>query len=130
MRLSLFPERYGIARLAPDRAVPARVWQSRFLSITRTGTELSLVCEAHLLDEQAPARTGWRCLEVQGPLDFSLVGVLWSLTDPLARVGVSVFAVSTYDTDYLLVQEAQVDQAVAALREAGHAVEPEEGWMP
>jgi hypothetical protein len=65
---------------------------------------------------------GWRCLEVEGPLEFTQVGILASLTQPLAEAGVSIFALSTYDTDYLLVKEAQFESAIAALQAVGHCV--------
>ncbi|MBU6243777.1 MAG: ACT domain-containing protein [Actinomycetales bacterium] len=90
--------------------------------MTRTAAEVSVVCA--LQDAPAGARTepGWRALEVAGPLAFSLVGILASLTQPLAAAGVSVFAISTFDTDYVLIRAGALAAAIDALREAGHDV--------
>jgi len=120
--LLLLPETYAVCRLEKD--APAPDWGTRglFFSVTRTEEELSVVCA----DAQVPGgvkREGaWRVLKVEGPLDFSLTGVLASLTVPLAREGISVFALSTYDTDYLLVKKEQLEKAVQALRGEGYAI--------
>lgn len=122
MNLCRLPGRFGIFRLPPQAEPPAPVWRSRFLSLTRTAEELSIVCEQHLLPDVAPASGPWSCFQVEGPLAFSLTGVLASLTEPLARADVSVFAVSTYDTDYLLIRTPQAGRAAQLWRAAGHAV--------
>jgi hypothetical protein len=93
-----------------------------FLSITRTREELSIVCESSQVPAEIPAERGWRCMQVGGPLDFSLVGVLASLAEPLARAGIPIFAISTFDTDYILVRSTQIEAAIAALELAGHVV--------
>jgi hypothetical protein len=93
-----------------------------FLSITRTRDELSIVCESSRIPAGIDAEFGWRCIKVDGPLDFSLVGVLSSLAEPLARAGIPIFAISTFDTDYVLVKTANLEGAMAALESAGHAV--------
>lgn len=93
-----------------------------FASLTRTAEELSLVCEERFAPVGARLERGWRALKVAGPLEFSQVGVLVSLATPLAEAGLSVFVVSTFDTDYLLVKDAGLERAVAALQEAGHAL--------
>lgn len=121
--LSVHPGHYAICRLAPEAEVPA--WGAGgdgFTSVTRTAAELSIVCPAGRVPEGVRREAGWRLLEVHGPLDFALTGVLAGLTASLAEAGVSTFAVSTFDTDYLLVREAMIGQAVAALRAAGHRV--------
>lgn len=116
------PDTFAICQLPASASLPAWAMAGSFCAVTRTLEELSIVCA----EQQAPAdgicQRGWRCLKIAGPLDFSLTGVLASLTVPLAGVGVSVFAISTYNTDYLLVQEAQLDAAIAALRRAGFAI--------
>lgn len=81
-----------------------------------------MVCPEADVPSGVLAEAGWRCLKVQGPLDFALVGVMASLTGPLAAAGVSLFALSTYDTDYLLVKAGNLAQAVDALESAGHTV--------
>ena len=90
------------------------------VSITRRAGELSIVCAEARVPPEVRAERGWRALEVQGPIDFEEVGVLHALSGPLARAGVSVFAVATFDTDLVLVREETLDRAVEALRVAGH----------
>jgi hypothetical protein len=123
MKLLVLPDRLAVCRLARDVAVPAWAWQGTLVSVTRTDNELSIVCdEASVPECAATVERGWRVLRVAGTLDFALVGVLARLAAPLAEAGVSIFALSTFDTDYLLVREASLDVAVAALCAAGHDV--------
>jgi hypothetical protein len=122
-KLQLLPDTYAVCRL--EKNAPAPDWGTGglFSSITRTEEELSVVCpDAHVPDG-VRRQGGWRVLKVEGPLDFSLTGVLASLTAPLAREGISVFALSTYETDYLLVKREQLEKAIQALREEGYEVE-------
>lgn len=116
--LMLLSGRYAVCRLETDAPVPA--WaRGEFVSITRTAEELSVVCHDADVPQGVRCERGWRCLKLAGPLDFSLVGVLHSLLAPLAAANVSVFAVSTYDTDYILVREGDLHRARAALHAAG-----------
>jgi hypothetical protein len=92
------------------------------VSVTRTDAELSVVCPEDAVPAPVRAERGWRCLRVRGPLGFGMTGVLASLAGPLASSGVSIFVVSTYDTDYLMVQERDLERAKDALARAGHAV--------
>ena len=103
-KLELLPEVYAVCRLDKDAPVPDWAAGGLFSSITRTAHELSVVCADAHVAVGVKKEGGWRVLMVEGPLDFSLTGVLASLTGPLAREGISVFALSTYDTDYLLVK--------------------------
>ncbi|MBL8233265.1 MAG: ACT domain-containing protein [Bryobacterales bacterium] len=121
MRIQIQPEPLAICRLAPDAAPPE--WaRGAFCSITRNEDELSIVCDESEIPAEIHAERGFRALKVVGPLDFSLVGVLASIATPLAQAGISIFAISTFDTDYILIREQQLPSAVAALREAGHEV--------
>ena len=122
LRLRLVPGRFAVARLGPRDAVPAGLDVRGLLSITRTPDELSIVCAEGLLPEGTRIENGWRCLAVQGPLPFSAIGILSSLAGPLAEAEVSVFAISTFETDYLLVPGAQLDRALSSLAAAGHEV--------
>ena len=115
--LRLLAGRYAVCRLAADADVPAA-----FFSVTRTADELSLVCAEQQAPEEARCERGWRIFQVAGPLEFSLTGVLAAIAAPLADAGVSIFAISTFDTDYVLVKEDDVAKAVEALRAAGHRV--------
>jgi len=116
------PGRYAVIRLAAEAPVPGWATTGPFTSITRTHDELSIVCLAGQVPLDARAERGWRMLRVSGPLDFALTGVMASLAGPLAAAGVSLFAIATFDTDYLLVRATQWDVALTALGAAGHRV--------
>ena len=114
------PGVYAVVRLAHDAPVSEWAVKGQFTSITRTTDELSIVCPAENVpaDVQSPQR--WICLKLQGPFAFSETGVLLAFIEPLSDSGVPIFAISTYDTDYVLVQEEFAVKAVECLREAGH----------
>lgn len=112
----------AIARLEAGTEVPAWALTGEFFSITRTPDELSVVAEHARIPSGTPADGGWCALKVEGPLPLSAVGVLHAITGPLAGAGISIFAVSTHDTDYLLVKAEAMGRAVQVLSAAGHAV--------
>ena len=116
------PGSFAICKLDKDAALPAWATAGNFFSITRTTDELSIVCSQSDVPEDVPCERDWRCLRVAGTMAFSVVGVLASLVTPLAEAGISVFALSTFDTDYLLVKEKDLENAVVALRQYGHTV--------
>jgi hypothetical protein len=119
MQLTVLPGRVSICRLAANDAVPD--WAAGpFVSTTRTERELSIVCAEAFVPEGIVSSPGWRVLQVIGPLEFSLIGILSSLAAPLAEAAVSIFAVSTYDTDQLLVRDHDLERALTALTRAGH----------
>ena len=119
--LRLLEDHYAVCRLEPDAVVPTGLLAAELLSVTRTPTELSIVCRQ---SEGLPGQVepGWRGLVVEGPLDFGEIGILAALATPLADAGVSIFVLSTYDTDYLLVKEKKLVLAIDSLRAAGHQV--------
>lgn len=119
LSLSIMPERLAICRLGPEQAVPESIFQGPFWSVTRTEDELSVVAPEGNLPSGGRTEKGWRGLKVAGPLDFNLTGILASLTIPLARAGIGVFALSTYDTDYILVRESDLERAMEALSASG-----------
>jgi hypothetical protein len=121
--LTVLPGSFAIVRLAADAPLPPWAAQGGFFSVTRTSDELSVVCLADQVPSGVATETGWRALKVKGPFALSELGVLAVLTAPLASAKVSLFAISTFDTDYLLVSEKQLDVAIAALKNAGHGVE-------
>ena len=121
MRLRRVPGSYAICRLPADAPSPA-LPDGVFSAVVRTAAELSIVCAADAAPTAAQVERDWALLEVEGPLDLSMVGVLAALTEPLAQAGVNLFAVSTFDTDYLLVPEPKLQTAAAALAAAGHDV--------
>ena len=122
LSLEIVPGTYAVCRL--DAAEPRAGLGRRlpFVSVTRTEAELSVVCPEAAVPAGVRSERGWRCLRVVGPLGFGMTGVLASLAVPLASSGVSIFVVSTYDTDYLMVQERDLERGVDALERAGHAV--------
>ena len=113
--------RFSVCRLAPDTVVAQG--DGAFWSVTRTADEVSVVCEVGREPPEATVVGPWALISVSGPLDFSLVGILDSLLAPLAREGVSVFTVSTFDTDHVLVRDGDLERALSALRAAGHSVD-------
>lgn len=118
VRISLLPQRLTIFQCTTH--VPHA---GSFFSCTRTATECSYVMEDFLVPPEAQSvNAGWRALMVHGPLDFALTGILASIANPLAAAGISIFAVSTFDTDYVLIQESHLGAGVKALRDAGHEV--------
>lgn len=123
--LTLLEETFTIHRLDPDSVLLPDVYHNSFLSVTRTQDELSLVLPEYVEITSDKVETGWACFKVAGPLDFGQVGILSALTGVLAKAGVPVFALSTFDTDYILVKREQVEAAVEALTSAGHPVTKE-----
>jgi hypothetical protein len=123
VQLYVLDELYAVARLEPDAALPAWATTGHFWSITRSDTELSIVCRQDDVPPDASAERGWCAFEVAGPLDFSLTGVVSSLVAPLADEEIPLFVVSTFETDYLLVREHDLRRSVDALTSAGHSVD-------
>lgn len=130
LTLSVLPGAFAVCRLAPvtpdaSLTLPewARLEAGPFVSVTCTADECSIVCAESAVPEGIIAERGWRCLRVHGPLDFSLTGILAGLAGALAAVGISIFAISTYDTDYLLVRRERLEDAIRALQAEGHMVD-------
>jgi uncharacterized protein len=123
VQLYALDELYAIVRLEPDADVPVWARTGHFWSITRSDSELSIVCPQDDVPRDASAERGWCALEVAGPLDFSLTGVVSSLVAPLAEEEIPLFLISTFETDYLLVREPDLHRAVEALTSAGHSVD-------
>jgi hypothetical protein len=122
LTLRVLPGTYAVCRLDSTIDLPEWATSGEFFSVTRTADELSVVCEQSAVPQGVLCEGDWRCLKVQGPLDFGLTGVLASLSLPLAEAAISIFAISTYDTDYLMVKAGDLARAVAALSQAGHVV--------
>jgi hypothetical protein len=121
LRYSLLSRRYAICKLPGNSPVPE--WAFRepgFCSVTRTSDELSIVCAEEMVPPGTNAVRGWLCLKLEGPFAFSETGILSSFLAPLAESGVGIFAVSTFDTDYVLIQAQSWPKAAEALRAMGH----------
>jgi hypothetical protein len=122
LQLLILDERLAVCRLDHATGIPPWANIGGFLSITRTSEELSVVCQESVVPEDVKVVKGWRALRVVGTFEFSEVGILASLTTPLAEAGIGLFALSTFDTDYLLVQEGDLSRAIKALTAYGHVV--------
>jgi hypothetical protein len=120
--LTVLGERLSICRLDASEEVPVWATGSSFFSVTRTRDELSVVCPEDVVPEGISRERGWRAFRLEGTFDLSMVGVLASVASPLAKAGASIFVASTFDTDYVLVREEQLDLAVDTLRASGHRV--------
>jgi len=121
--LRILDARLAICRLSPKDAIPAWAEHGAFVSITRTDRELAIVADAAAVPGGVPCQTGHRALGFDGKLDFALTGVLAGLCQVLADAEISVFAISTYDSDYVLVREPDLDPACSALRAAGYRLQ-------
>ena len=127
LTLVVLPETLAICRLEHAARVPE--WASddiatgNFISITRTRDELSIVCNERDVPSGVKTDRGWRALKIEGPLDLSLTGVLASIAVPLAEARINIFAIATFDTDYVLVKADRVAEAIGVLRSAGHHVQ-------
>lgn len=121
-RLEQFPEKIAVVQLGPGAEVPAWAESSSLFSITATALETSLVCAARSVPKKAKQGGPFTAFAVQGPLDFSLTGVLAALLQPLAEAEISVFTISTFDTDWLMVPVGDAGRATEAWQTAGHEV--------
>lgn len=120
LRFSRVPGSFAISRLAAHAAVPEWALRGLFFSVTSTGEELSIVCPSSQVPAEIVHENGWACLKLHGPFPFSETGILASFVRPLSERAIPIFAVSTFDTDYVLVKQEWVEKAVQALRDAGH----------
>jgi len=124
IELILEPERFAVCRLAPTAPVPRPEPGTTLFSVTVTAEELSVVCTEGDEPPGATIESGWRVLRIVGPLAFELVGVIASITVPLAGADIGVFVLSTFDTDLVLVKDVDLDAAIDVLGGAGHRVVP------
>jgi uncharacterized protein len=125
LALEVLARHYAIHRLPPNSSIPDWALNATgFSSITRTSDELSIVCETQNLElEDGQQDTGWACLKLIGPFAFDLTGILTSVLNPLRNAEIGIFAISTYDTDYVLVKLEHLERAVLTLENAGHTIQ-------
>ena len=122
LTLKVLDGEFTIHRFSPMAPSPVEVLDSSFLSITKTEEELSIVCDASIVLDAEESECGWSCIKVLGPLDFALTGILAKLSGVLAEARISIFAISTYDTDYILVKSENLESAVRALSKQGYTI--------
>jgi hypothetical protein len=127
LTLSALPFRIAVCRLALDPPVPAWASQGEFCCLLRTPGELTAVVREDAVPHGTTCEPGWRALKLEGPFDFALTGILSSVLQPLAEAKIGIFALSTFDTDYVLVKQELLDNAMDALRSAGHTFQECEG---
>ncbi|RKZ71220.1 MAG: ACT domain-containing protein [Gammaproteobacteria bacterium] len=120
LQLSILESFLTIHRFPPNHVIPNQVYKCEFYSISKTDEELSIVCSSSTQLNSEKAEIGWSCIKVLGPLDFSLTGILADISAVLAEAEVSIFAVSTFDTDYILVKSEKLPDAKEALLASGY----------
>jgi len=121
--LSVLSETFTIHKLSPDVSIPEEILKSNYYSVSKTENELSVVCSELIEVQSLQSSKGWKCIKVKGPLDFNLTGILASISDILAQANISIFAISTFDTDYILVKSQDLSSARTKLRLAGYKFE-------
>lgn len=122
LRLEIVDGTFAVCKLDPDEVVPAWGSMGSFWTVTKTPAEISIVVQQEHVPVGVLAERDWALLKVAGSLDFALTGILASLANPLAEAGISIFAVSTFDTDYLLVKKEKLEQATTVLKQAGFSI--------
>ncbi len=122
MNFTLLRGGYSVCRYGPEELPALDFRGQELMCVARTADETSVVCRSGLAAGAARVEDGWRALRIDGPLDFGLVGILAEASGRLASAGISIFALSTFDTDYILVKEQRLEDAIAALKSGGHAV--------
>ena len=129
LTMKLLNEKFGVCRLNKNEPIPDWVKNSDFYSITKTSDELSILCYQDSIPNNIKCEKDWRTLKVEGTLDFSLIGIISSISTILALKRISIFAVSTYDTDYILVKNKDIDNAILALSNARYEVINQENMV-
>lgn len=122
VNLELIAGPYAISQLSPTAPIPSWADGTGFVSIARTAEELSIVCLESRVPAEVKSDGGWRCFKFQGPFAFDQTGILASVLEPLAKADIGILAVSTFNTDYLLVKQENLDNALNALKTAGHQI--------
>ena len=122
LKLGQLQGEYAICKFNPGSDPPDWAFGGEFFSVTRTADELSIICLYEQIPEQIPSQPGWRALKIEGLFDFDEIGVLASMTAPLAEAGISLLTISTFDTDYIFILSENYHRAVQTLSAAGHEI--------
>ena len=122
LQLSLLKDKYGICTLPNTAPIPDWALTQSLASITRTEKELTIVCRLEILPSQYQSGPNWRCFKIDGIFDLNQIGVISSISSPLADAGISIYVISTHDTDYFLIQEQNLEQTISTLSDIGHNI--------
>lgn len=122
LKFEILLDTFGVAKLNSTQSIPQWAYQGSFFSVTKTFDELSIVCQEMVIPEEVICERGWRALKIVGILDFALIGILSVVSTVLAKAGVSIFAISTYNTDYLLIKGIDLESSLQALRNEGYII--------
>lgn len=120
LQLNILENPFTIHRFPANHEIPSQVYESQFYSISKTDEELSIVCNSTTQVNSEKSDTDWSCIKVEGPLDFSLTGILAKISTVLAKAEISIFAISTFDTDYILLKSEKLPFAKKALLKSGY----------
>ena len=119
LKFTILDENLTLHRLLPSESIPEEIFTSSFYSITKTSDELSIVCPEKISIKNSKKEMHWSCIKLIGPLPFEMTGVLAKISSCLAEAEISIFAISSYDTDYVLVKKSKLEKAVNSLSNAG-----------
>ncbi len=122
LKMKILPSEYRIYQLAPNSSIPTQVFDEEFFSVTKTEDEVSLVCSARISIESKNVEAGFSCMQVVGPLDFSLTGILSEISSVFSRENISIFAISTFNTDYILFKTVEAENVKEAFSVSGHKI--------
>jgi hypothetical protein len=122
LTLSILRHRFAICKLNPDVKVPDWAIRGDFFSISRTPEELSIICQEDDVPLKVTSKREWRGIKIEGPFHFNEIGILDAITSPIARAKISLLTVSTFDTDYVFIQDSQFEEALLILAESGHQI--------
>jgi len=119
LKLELLDDIFAIHRLSPSVKIPEEIFGEAFFNIVKTEKELSIVCRNSLTLNSEHCNVDWSCIKVAGPLELNTTGILAKLSKVLAEAQISIFAISTYDTDYILIKADKATEAISALSAEG-----------
>lgn len=122
-KIQILNQNFTIHKFDPDEKLPPELIESKLFWIGKTDEELSVVCESGIKLPSKKSDSGWSALKIIGPLDFSEIGILAGISKTLAEAGISIFALSTFDTDYILIKKSKIENAVNALHQNGYPIE-------
>ena len=122
LQLSLLKDKYGICTLPNTAPIPDWALTQSLASITRTEKELTIVCRREIIPSQYQSDLTWCCFKIDGSFDLNQIGVISSISSPLADAGISIYVISTYDTDYFLIQEHNLERTISVLSDIGHNI--------